>query len=91
MRGVSAKIHTHDRQATRQYATNSPIWRRIRRQQLQRQPLCEDCSTSARPVPANTVDHKDGDSWNNEQSNLQSLCHSCHSSKTVQQDGGLGR
>jgi 5-methylcytosine-specific restriction enzyme A len=42
-------------------------------------------------VVATDVDHVDGDSENNSQDNLRSLCHACHSRKTATQDGGFGR
>ncbi len=37
------------------------------------------------------MDHIDGDDSNNASSNLQSLCHACHSSKTARENGGFGR
>lgn len=58
------------------------VWPRQRRMQLDREPLCRMCRE-----PANQVDHivplnaggsKDDD-------NLQSLCHSCHSRKTMRE------
>jgi len=33
------------------------------------------------------VDHRDGDPGNNEMTNLQPLCHSCHSIKTARDHG----
>ncbi len=78
------------RQGRRQYRTNSKEWRAIREQQLRRQPLCEDCLDEGRTEAADTVDHRDGNSWNNATSNLRSLCRSCHSSKTARHDGGFG-
>jgi hypothetical protein len=36
-----------------------------------------------RPVMATDVDHIDNDPTNNERSNLASLCHACHSAKTM--------
>ncbi len=38
----------------------------------------------------NVVDHVDGDSWNNAPANLQTLCPSCHSTKTAKFDCGFG-
>ena len=83
--------HTaQDRQRARKYATNDPRWRLIRAKQLRRQPTCEHCREIGLVEPAKVVDHIDGDSHNNEPSNLQSMCWSCHSRKTAQQDGGFG-
>lgn len=92
---VSAKVHRNAkerdaRQGKRQFATNSRMWRAIRAEQLQFEPLCRECSKSCKITPATDVDHIDGDSWNNRPSNLQSLCHSCHSAKTVRENGGFG-
>lgn len=58
---------------------------------LKRHPLCQDPDGvhGGRPVPATDVDHikarRDGggDDW----SNLQALCHSCHSRKTARELG----
>jgi 5-methylcytosine-specific restriction endonuclease McrA len=63
-----------------------PTWRRLRLLKLARTPTCEMCDRAAVHV-----DHKDNNQTNNKWANLQSLCHSCHSIKTVHQDGGLGR
>src|SRR5262245_29076879 len=55
-------------------------WRRLRSMVLNRQPLCRICH-----APATDVDHilprRSGGRDTFE--NLQSLCHSCHSRKTV--------
>lgn len=66
-------------------------WRdRIRPQQLARHPLCEDCLDRGQVTAATDVDHMDGNPHNNSADNLRSLCHACHSRKTVRQDGGFG-
>ena len=55
-------------------------WRKpggIRDQKLTRHPWCAECGT-----PANEVHHRDGDVANNDPDNLESLCRSCHSSRT---------
>ncbi len=57
----------------------------MRRRRLQRRPLCAHCSTSARPVAAEEVDHivplhaggTDTDD------NVQCLCRACHAAKTA--------
>jgi 5-methylcytosine-specific restriction enzyme A len=85
----SAKERDH-RQGKRMYATNHRIWRAIRLEQLQHEPLCRACMADDRVTPANEVDHIDGDSFNNAPSNLASLCKKCHSAKTVRENGGFG-
>lgn len=67
-------------------------WNRFRLRVLRAYPICavEGCDR-----PARDVDHIDGlgplgprgYDWDN----LQALCASCHSRKTVKQDGGFGR
>jgi 5-methylcytosine-specific restriction protein A len=79
------------RQGRRMYATNHRVWRAIRAEQLQHEPLCRVCMASNRVTAANEVDHIDGDSFNNKPSNMQSLCKPCHSAKTVKENGGFGR
>ncbi len=75
---------------TRKYKTNHPTWRKLRAVQLRREPLCVECTKQGKVTPANTVDHIDGNTWNNNSSNLQSMCVSCHTIKTNRCDGGLG-
>lgn len=60
-------------------------WRKLRATQLAMEPLCRECLANGRTTAATDVDHivarRDGGSDGYE--NLQSLCHSCHSSKTA--------
>ena len=82
-----------DRQAARQYATNSSAWRRIREAVLVRDNYtCRGCQRLVAGKGQAHVDHIDGDSSNNPEdgSNWQTLCRSCHSSKTAKEDGGFG-
>lgn len=77
----------NNRQATREYATNSRIWRQIRQSFLFDNPLCAHHLARGETVAANEVDHIDGDSNNNpaDGSNYQALCKSCHSRKTARE------
>jgi 5-methylcytosine-specific restriction protein A len=84
------KDTAQQRQAKRKYATNDPRWRLIRKRQLSKQPLCQACNDAGQLTPAKVVDHIDGDSFNNQPDNLASMCWSCHSRKTAQQDHGFG-
>lgn len=68
-------------------------WRRLRLLVLHSEPLCRECKKNGRLTAATEVDHiiplsKGG---TNELSNLQPLCHECHSRKTASEDGGFGR
>lgn len=65
-----------------------PIWTEdLRPAQLLREPFCRECAKFGRRTRATEVDHIQphrGD-WTvfTDRSNLQSLCHSCHSRKTL--------
>jgi len=67
---------------------NSKLWtERLRPAQLLREPYCRECAKRGIRVRATDVDHivpHEGD-WERftDPENLQSLCHSCHSAKTV--------
>jgi len=76
-----------ERQAKRLYATNHPVWRRIRADQLRHEPLCRICASKGLIVSANVVDHIDQDTHNNTAENLQSLCAMCHDRKTGLETG----
>lgn len=68
-------------------------WRdRIRPAQMRAHPLCEDCleRDPQSAVPAEHVDHRDGNPENNAPENLRSSCRPCHSAKTARHDGGFG-
>jgi 5-methylcytosine-specific restriction protein A len=62
-------------------------WKSLRSEQLLAEPWCRECARQGRRVRATDVDHirdHKGD-WGlfTDRSNLQSLCHSCHSRKTL--------
>lgn len=69
-------------------------WRKLRERILKAQPLCVECKRKGITRLATDVDHiipHKGDQrlmWN--ESNLQPLCHECHSRKTAREDGGFG-
>ena len=67
------------------------IWARLRGDQLLREPFCLECARRGLRRRATDVDHirdHKGD-WElfTDRSNLQSLCHSCHSRKTMTEQG----
>lgn len=66
-------------------------WQPIRERILTAEPFCRFCKEKGRVTAATDVDHIDGNSRNNDPRNLRPLCKSCHSRKTVMQDGGFGR
>ena len=62
-------------------------WRTVRIYHLSNFPLCGDCLTDGKFIPANEVHHKiklkDRPDLRDEPSNLMSLCKSCHSKRTA--------
>lgn len=72
MRTLADKRRTNGRTL----ALDGAAWRKLRASVLRAQPLCR-CGEWA-----TDVDHKDNNATNNERSNLQGLCHECHSRKT---------
>ncbi len=77
-----------DRKADKKFY-KSPLWRKNRTLFLQEHPLCVQCDKEDRLVVAVIVDHiiprkvYDGDPF--DWANLQSLCRSHHSKKTVEE------
>lgn len=74
--------------ARRTIPLNTAAWQRLRATVLAERPLCAHCFERGQIVPATDVDHADGDPSNNLRSNLQSLCHACHSVKTMRERNG---
>lgn len=63
-------------------------WAERRTGQLMREPFCRECAKLGRRVSATDVDHIEphhGDVLKFTQGELQSLCHRCHSRKTMQE------
>ena len=74
--------------ARRSIPLNTSAWQRLRASVLAERPLCAHCFERGGVTIATDVDHADGDASNNARSNLQSLCHACHSTKTMRERGG---
>ena len=62
-------------------------WAERRTDQLIRDPFCRECAKRGLRVPATDVDHIKAHRGNwklfTDRKNLQSLCHACHSRKTM--------
>ena len=81
-----------DRDASRFYSSDR--WRKLRAAKLSRNPLCEECARQGRHTPAKMVDHIvpirfGGRSL--DMDNLQSLCWSCHSAKSIKEGSRFGK
>ncbi|WP_075498370.1 HNH endonuclease [Moritella viscosa] len=66
---------------------NSTKWKRLRARKLKANPICEECLTYNVVTPTDIIDHVIEINDNSElaycYSNLRSLCHSCHNTKTA--------
>lgn len=65
-------------------------WQKLRLLVLADEPLCRFCKERGLVVPADEVDHIDGNSFNNERANLRPLCRACHLQRTAQ-DQAFGK
>lgn len=91
--GKYCEKHRRDANAKSRAATArhamylKPEWKRLRATQLLREPWCRECAKRGRRVRATDVDHvipHDGnEQLFTDKNNLQSLCHACHSRKTM--------
>lgn len=95
---------THRKQERREYdherkddpyrkIYSSKRWRTIRALHLADEPLCRDCAKAGRIVAATMVDHitpmkQGGEAFDD--ANLQSLCHPCHSAKSIRDGSRYG-
>ena len=81
-----------DKEASSFYSSRP--WRTLRAAKLSRTPLCEECMRQGKETPATMVDHitpirQGGHALDME--NLQSLCWSCHSAKSVKEGSRFGK
>jgi len=83
--------HGRDKERKRFY--DGEPWRAVRARKLAQDRFCEECRKGGTLVLATHVDHiveiKDGGA-KLDMENLQSLCHSCHSRKTMQERNRRG-
>lgn len=86
LRSWIPKPNKQDRQYNNQAFYNSKGWRMTRKIYIKNNPLCEECKKNNLIVSGNVVDHikqinKGGNLY--DQSNLQTLCNSCHAKKSA--------
>ena len=85
---ANANYDKYERDKAMKRFYNSPAWVALKKRKLSIDPFCELCKKSGTLVKATAVDHiqeiKQGGS-RLDISNLQSLCWSCHSRKTIQE------
>ena len=84
-----ARPSGRDADPRRTIPLNSSRWRKLRACVLSGEPLCRHCKARGVVTMATDVDHADGNPGNNDPSNLQALCHECHSRKTTRERHGL--
>ncbi|WP_193483941.1 HNH endonuclease signature motif containing protein [Pulveribacter suum] len=82
-----SKATGRDSDPRRTLPLQGAAWQRLRASVLAEEPLCRHCHARGLLTEATDVDHRDGNPGNNEQDNLQPLCHSCHSIKTARDHG----
>ena len=68
-------------------------WLKIRKTKLQQSPICEECKKNGTIVVGKIVDHivpikQGGEPY--DMDNLQTLCWSCHSRKSIQEGSRFG-
>lgn len=94
-----AHYETHIQEYRREYKAyekwySRSIWQKIKANQLQKEPLCVQCLKIGKYVSATEVDHviPHKGNWTlfADKCNLQSLCKSCHSRKTLSENRGRG-
>lgn len=66
-------------------------WRALRIQVLVTQPICVLCRRAAATHVDHVRPHRGDATLFFDLDNLQGLCHSCHSAKTVSRDRGFGK
>ncbi len=72
---------------------NNSRWRALRSAWLQEHPLCAACEKAGRVTAGTVCDHiapHKGDPVKFWSGPFQTLCATCHSSKTTREDGGFG-
>lgn len=88
------RCEQHKKQAEKEYEQSrgtaaergyDATWARVRLMKMNADPLCERCLLNGRDVAAILVHHKDRNSMNNREDNLESLCRDCHDEEHKQE------
>lgn len=91
---VDKQYNLYERDKTSQKFYQSVEWKAVKKRHLQLEPLCRECKRNGKLTKATMVDHivpiKQG-GLPLDDSNLQSLCWSCHSKKSVQEGSRWGK
>jgi 5-methylcytosine-specific restriction protein A len=97
VRGSSSRCPAHERERDAARGTSTARgygadWRKLRDAFLVEHPRCEEpgCRKAATDVD-HVQAHRGNEALRLDPNNLRAYCHSHHSSKTVREDGGLGR
>lgn len=90
---MNKQYNQHERDLFSKTFYSSPKWREVRKRKLQQQPFCEECKRNGTIIKATIVDHivpikQGGQPY--DMNNLQSLCWSCHSRKSVKEGSRFG-
>lgn len=67
-------------------------WRAKRAAHLAKEPLCRYCAREGRLTPGDVVDHvtpHKGNRWDFYHGEVQTLCHTCHSSVKQREENGF--
>jgi 5-methylcytosine-specific restriction endonuclease McrA len=78
---LPARLMNHTTSATRM---RGDAWMKVRERVLKANPLCVHCKRAGWVTAATEVDHEVplSKGGNNDDANLQGLCHDCHAAKT---------
>ena len=91
---TDAQYDKFDRDKTAAEFYRSSAWRHTRENYLIDHPFCEECQKRGRLTKATLVDHiipiRQGGPTLDE-NNLQALCSSCHSAKSIKEGSRFGR
>lgn len=91
---MDADYNKNRRDKVSQKFYQSSAWQNLKKLKLATNPLCEECQRNGKLVPAKMVDHIVPIKQGGEPlaiNNLQSLCWSCHSRKSVKEGSRFGR
>jgi len=87
---VDREYNQFSRDKNSQAFYESPAWRRLRRIKLGMNPVCEICLKEKATTADHVIPVKQGGAPL-DITNLQSLCGSCHSRKSIQEGSRFGR